>query len=613
LLIWWLLGLATTVLIAGTGIVIVPKLRAHVGCGTQAPPVTVAAAPAQAPALEQLAQRWNSANQGTGDGCAAVRVESADSAAIAESLGGAWDPARDGVRPQVWIPESSLWLSVARGRPDAAAELTRQSTSIASSPVVLALRQPQAQALGWPDRTLTWQDVIGAFAQPQSWTSTGHSDWAGLRVGVTDPSRSTAGLGLLLSVVGAEQAAAPGASPAPSGAPGAPAGGAPAGGAPAGGAATAVPTGADASQQLWMAGLLLSRAIGSLAAQPEDFFKAQGQDPAGNDPNRMIAAFPALERDVAVFDKSAIADPMVPVYNGQSPVVADYPYTVLNSSWMDADTRAAAGQFLQYLQGTAGLDAFGVAGLRTPDRSIRDAATLPAIQGFPASVPQPRNNPNAATLTGMVTQWTALERQSNVLLAVDTSGSMSLPVPGTSMTRMQLMQQTASTGFGLLTNQSSIGLWDFSTRTGGGEFRELVPFGPATATLGSSTRRQVMLGAVAALTPGGDTPLYDTIYAAFKEMQKHWQANSTNAVLLITDGANDLPGGGLTLDQLLTRLTGEQQADRPVQVISIAVGPEADAAALQQISQVTGGRTFVAKDPAAAAQTLVLAFAGRLS
>jgi hypothetical protein len=78
-------------------------------------------------------------------------------------------------------------------------------------------------------------------------------------------------------------------------------------------------------------------------------------------------------------------------------------------------------------------------------------------------------------------------------------------------------------------------------------------------------------------------------------------------------GTNDLAGGGLTLSQLLSKLASEQQADRPIQVISIGVGPEADAGALQQISQATGGRTFVAKDPAAAAQTLVLAFAGRLS
>jgi Mg-chelatase subunit ChlD len=128
------------------------------------------------------------------------------------------------------------------------------------------------------------------------------------------------------------------------------------------------------------------------------------------------------------------------------------------------------------------------------------------------------------------------------------------------------------------------------------------------------TRQQAMLGAVAGLRANSDTPLYDTVYAAFKEMQKHWQPNSTNSVMVITDGANDLPqGGGLTLSQLLSKLTAEQQADRPIQIINIAVGPEADAGALQQISQATGGRTFVAKDPAAAVQTLVLAFAGRLS
>ena len=67
------------------------------------------------------------------------------------------------------------------------------------------------------------------------------------------------------------------------------------------------------------------------------------------------------------------------------------------------------------------------------------------------------------------------------------------------------------------------------------------------------------------------------------------------------------------MSQLLSPLTSEQQADRPIQVINIAVGPEADAGALQQISQATGGRTFLAKEPAAAVHTLLLAFAGRLS
>lgn len=533
--------------------------------------ITVVAPSGISPVLDRLATAWTASRPDLHGRCLAATVSRKESSQVAATLSPGWDTVRDGVRPDVWVPESSLWLSVAGGRPEAAAMLPASPASIASSPVVVALRSEVAEALGWPQQALTWPAVIGAFVTPGGWAKLGHPEWSQLRIGMVEPSASTAGLAAVISIL--DQTG----------------------------------SGTVSDEQL-VASLGFTQALGAVVPDGGQFFTAQVS------PTSNIAAFPALETDLAAFNRAHPDHQLVPVYPAGAPIVADYPYTVLNSSWVDADVRAAADQFLKYLQSNAGLDAFGVAGLRAPDRTIRDAATLPQTQGFVASVPQPRNNPNAATLSGMITQWTALERQSNVLLAVDTSGSMMLPVPGTSMTRMELMQQTASTGFALLTNQSNLGLWDFSTRPGEGEYRQLVPFGPATAALGSATRQQVMLGELAGLKPGGDTPLYDTIYAAFKEMQKHWQANSTNAVLLITDGANDLPGGGgLTLTQLLAKLASEQQADRPVQVISIAVGPEADAAALQQISQATGGRTFVEKDPAAAVQTLVLAFAGRLS
>jgi hypothetical protein len=185
-------------------------------------------------------------------------------------------------------------------------------------------------------------------------------------------------------------------------------------------------------------------------------------------------------------------------------------------------------------------------------------------------------------------------------------------VPGTALNRLQLMQQTAAAGFSLLPSQTSIGLWDFSVRAGqNSEYREVVPYGPVTQPVGSVPRQQALIGAAGGLRAGGFTPLYNTIYAAFHYMQGRWLANATNVILVITDGANEFPGG-LDLPTLLDRLTREAQADKPVIVIAVAVGPEADAASLQQISQVTSGKTFVARDPASAVQTLALAFAGRL-
>jgi Ca-activated chloride channel family protein len=123
---------------------------------------------------------------------------------------------------------------------------------------------------------------------------------------------------------------------------------------------------------------------------------------------------------------------------------------------------------------------------------------------------------------------------------------------------------------------------------------------------------RALQGAAAGLKASGFTPLYNTAYAAFKSLQANWTPNATNAVVLMTDGKNDF-NTGMTLPDLLAKLTSEQKADQPVQIISFAMGPEADADALQQISKATGGRTFIARDPAGAVKTLVLAFAGRLS
>src|SRR3712207_7903084 len=43
--------------------------------------------------------------------------------------------------------------------------LFRSPPSIASSPVVLAVRRSTAIALGWPGRRLTWPDVMGAVRE----------------------------------------------------------------------------------------------------------------------------------------------------------------------------------------------------------------------------------------------------------------------------------------------------------------------------------------------------------------------------------------------------------------------------------------------------------------
>jgi Ca-activated chloride channel family protein len=572
----WLLPtvLLTVVVLAAAGFVSWRLFGTGVSSRCTGSPDTifVAAAPDTAPVLDPLAHRWNATHPTYQGQCIAAEVVPKDPSQVANALGPNWDTGRDGTQPDVWVPDSSLWLDVAASRPDAAAMLAAKPTSLASSPVVLALRRPVAQALGWPQTTLGWTDVLGAFVHPDGWPHTGHPEWASLRVGMPDPAVSTPGIAAVLALL--DQAG----------------------------------TGTVSDAQ-FLASIGLTQSLGAVAANTSSFFDAQ-KSTAGQGLDA-VAAFPALERDVAAHDADSPASALVPIYLPHDPVVADFPYAVLTANWVDPAHRVIAGRFLDYLRGAAGQSALRAARLRTPDQTV-GAAPLPADQGFQPAVAAPRKEPGPAALSQIVGQWTALQRRSNVLVVLDTSGSMGESVPGTALTRLRLLQQTAGTGYGLLTNQTSIGLWEFSSRPGQtSEYRDVVPYGPLGQPVGAVPRQKALLDATNKLDAAGFTPLYDTVYAAFHDMQARWQPNGTNAVLVITDGANEYQHG-LDLPQLLDRLTREGHPDKPVPVIGIAVGPDADAAALQQVSQVTGGRTFVAKDPASAAQTLVLAFAGRL-
>jgi Ca-activated chloride channel homolog len=568
----WASAILTVVAVL-VGVALTVTASPSSGCTGSPTTITVVASTSQFSVVDALARRWSADKPSVGGRCAAVTVASKESSAAAAALGPNWDEVRDGLRPDVWLPESSLWLLVAASHPNAQGLLPERAPSTATSPIVLALRRPVAEALGWPQRPLAYEEIVGAFLQPGTWAKVGHPEWAALRIGMTDPTVSTAGLATALAVL--DQ---------------------------------------DADNQLSdievTTSIAFTQTLGAMAPDTSTFFKEQGSEPQAGAP--IIAAFPAIERDVAVYDAANPAIQLLPVYPKQSPIVADYPYAVLTASWVDANRRAVADKFLQYVLGPTGQQALGADGFRDPGRTNAHAPQLSGDRGFQAAVATPRKDPSVATLNQLIGQWTALQRTANILVVLDTSGSMNKPVPGTQLTRLQLLQQTAIAGFGLLTNQTKAGLWQFSTKlTPTTDYRELVPFGPIAVPVNGVPRLQALMGGVQSVKAEGGTALYDTVYAAWKLMQSQWQPNSTNAVLLITDGKNEADVG-LTLDQLSARLAKESLPDKPTAIIGVAVGPEADAEALQKISGLTGGRTFVVRDAATAVQTLVLAFAGRL-
>src|SRR5215207_11102324 len=144
--------------------------------------VTVAADAGIAPALAEIAAAVSRDDDRSPD-CYRAQIISVDSATLADRLTGV----EDGDIPDAWVPDSIYWLR--RARAGGAIELPEAGASLASSPVVLGVAEPAARRLGWPERKLTWDDVLGSNPAGQS-----------IQLGLADPARNPVGLSALLGV-----------------------------------------------------------------------------------------------------------------------------------------------------------------------------------------------------------------------------------------------------------------------------------------------------------------------------------------------------------------------------------------------------------------------------
>jgi Ca-activated chloride channel family protein len=122
----------------------------------------------------------------------------------------------------------------------------------------------------------------------------------------------------------------------------------------------------------------------------------------------------------------------------------------------------------------------------------------------------------------------------------------------------------------------------------------VMAIGSETAIIGPLSRdHRVALDAIDRLDAWGTTPLYDATLAAIEAMEP---AKGRRALVLLSDGADrdsSVSAGDLV----------DKARRRDVLVYPIAIGPPRPAV-FAELASVTGGRSFVVKDPATLSATL---------
>ena len=106
------------------------------------------------------------------------------------------------------------------------------------------------------------------------------------------------------------------------------------------------------------------------------------------------------------------------------------------------------------------------------------------------------------------------------------------------------------------------------------------------------------------LLPLAEAGLYDTTLAAYRAATGSYAEGKFNALVVLTDGVNEDPGS-ISRADLLARLERLADPQRPVPLIMIAVGPDADREEANRIAAATGGSGHEVTDPAQI-QTVIL-------
>ncbi|GGV55727.1 hypothetical protein GCM10010277_56220 [Streptomyces longisporoflavus] len=518
-------------------------------CRDEAVELDVVAAPDIAPALRAAADDAR-VKEVTSDGsCIDVRVTARDSYKVAGELRtGQGDPGYD-----VWVPDSELWLQ--RVGPGSKQNKVAPAGNIASSPIGMAMVPSAAESLGWPEKTYDWLELAGAAMKSDK-----------LRLGAADPARSATGLLALAKLSAAGKSGGKG------------------GDTRAAGMAKALSSRTSDSD---------SRLVDTVA---RDASGSEKSNPRRN--QALILSEQAAYKHNASAGEGNSLDMFYP--KDGSPRL-DYPYTLVREDELSTDQSRAALRFMTLFGDDEGRAILAEHGFRTgaeaPPAKLVTAAGGRTPQPYTAEASEPPGEKELQETLGM---WTITVQSARLSTVVDVSDSMGAFVPGQNQSRMEVTKSSLLRALAGFTDEDEIGLWEFATLLDGKrDYRELVPTERLGDRKGEGTQRDRVSEAFGNLAPipGGATGLYDTTLAAYKEATSTYAGGKFNALVVLTDGVNQDPGS-ISRGDLISRLENLSDPKRPVPLIAIAVGPDADKEEVVQIAEATGGSGHQVDDPA---------------
>ena len=87
-----------------------------------------------------------------------------------------------------WVNEANVVWKDLTGRP-----LAPECSPTVYTVIGIGMWRPMAEAMGWPDAAIGWNEIVELAADPEGWARYGHPEWGQFKFGHTHPDSSNTG------------------------------------------------------------------------------------------------------------------------------------------------------------------------------------------------------------------------------------------------------------------------------------------------------------------------------------------------------------------------------------------------------------------------------------
>jgi Ca-activated chloride channel family protein len=493
--------------------------------------------------LEPLVMQFNEEKHKTEEGSVIV-VEATPMGSI-ESVDGIIEGA---LQPTVWSPASSVYIPVANAewrRIHADDLAVGTPKDLVLSPVVIAMWEPMARALGWPQKQLGWVDIANLAVSENGWSEYGYPEWGKFKFGHTHPEYSNSGI---VSIIAEAYA------------------------------------GADKQRGLTVDDLN-DPEVRAFMADVEKSIIHYGTS-TGFFGTRMFERGPSYLSAAVLYENLIVAQetrrlggdspqlPVVAIYPKEGTFWSNHPYVIVNAPWVTDEQRAAAELFEAFLlDRPQQLKAIEL-GFRPADPSIPLTAPLDGQHGVDTSQPKTvLEVPSAEVVATILETWKQTKKPVDLMIVMDVSGSMRGEKIVTA--RASLLQFLE-----LLDDRDRVEVILFSS--------EIIPLAELSPM---SVERDELMTRVSGIVEGGDTRLYDAVSFAYDELTAQGDADHIRSIVVLSDGQDT--HSLISQQQLLNEINRySDEGGSSIKLFTIGFGENADKDVLRSIAEPTGGKQY---------------------